>query len=134
VRMMFSGVFARFPGLVIKVPHAGGFLPYQIERFRHAADFRPEPRAKGFSGDPLEVLRTLYFDTVTFSPKTLRYLIDLVGVERLMLGSDYPFEMGDVDPVATVKAAVEPAHLPAVLGGTVARILHLDAACGCGAH
>jgi aminocarboxymuconate-semialdehyde decarboxylase len=134
VRMMFSGVFTRFPRLQIKVPHAGGFLPYQIERFRHAADFRPEPRSKGFAGDPLDVLKSLYFDTVTFSPQTLRYLIDLVGAERLMLGSDYPFEMGEVDPVATVKAAVSPEHQEAVLGGTVQRILCVEPVCGCGAQ
>ena len=132
VRMMFSGVFDRFPKLRIKVPHAGGFLPYQIERFRHAAEFRPEPRSKGFRGDPLDVLRGLYFDTVTFSPMTLRYLIDLVGVERLVLGSDYPFEMGEVDPVATVNAAVAEEHRPAVLGGTVQKMMCLNPSCGCG--
>jgi aminocarboxymuconate-semialdehyde decarboxylase len=134
VRMMFSGVFDRFPSLQIKVPHAGGFLPYQIERFQHAADFRPEPRAKGFKGRPIDVLRKLYFDTITFSPATLRYLIDLVGADRLMLGSDYPFEMGDPDPVGSVNAAVEEPHRPAVLGATVQKIMCLDPACGCGGH
>jgi aminocarboxymuconate-semialdehyde decarboxylase len=118
VRMMFSGVFDRFPGLQIKVPHAGGFLPYQIERFQHAADFRPEPRSKGFRGRPVDVLKRLYYDTITFSPATLRYLIDLVGADRLMLGSDYPFEMGDPDPVGTVMTSVDAAHRPAVLGET----------------
>jgi len=131
VRMMFSGVFTRFPELRLKLPHAGGFLPYQIERFRHAADFRPEPRSQGFDGDPLDVLKQLYFDTVTFSPKTLRYLADLVGPERLLLGSDYPFEMGEVDPVATVKAAFpEETAQRAVLGGTAQRLLCLPD-CGC---
>jgi aminocarboxymuconate-semialdehyde decarboxylase len=131
VRMMFSGVFDRFPNLQIKVPHAGGFLPYQIGRFQHAADFRPEPRSKGFMGRPADVLKRLYYDTITFSPATLRYLIDLVGAERLMLGSDYPFEMGDPDPVASVNAAVEERYRPAVLGGTVQKIMCLDPACGC---
>jgi aminocarboxymuconate-semialdehyde decarboxylase len=132
VRMMFGGVFTRFPDLLLKLPHAGGFLPYQIERFRHAADFRPEPRSKGFSGDPLAILKRLYFDTVTFSPKTLRYLADLVGAERLMLGSDYPFEMGDADPVATVKTAFpEDASQCAVLGGNAQRLLCHGRDCGC---
>jgi aminocarboxymuconate-semialdehyde decarboxylase len=132
VRMMFSGVFTRFPDLLLKLPHAGGFLPYQIERFRHAAEFRPEPRSKGFSGDPLDILKRLYFDTVTFSPKTLRYLADLVGAERLMLGSDYPFEMGEVDPVATVKSAFpDEVAQRAVLGETVQQLLGLDLDCGC---
>jgi aminocarboxymuconate-semialdehyde decarboxylase len=113
------------------VPHAGGFLPYQIERFQHAADFRPEPRSKGFKGRPLDVLKKLYYDTITFSPATLRYLIDLVGAERLMLGSDFPFEMGDPDPVASVSAVVDEPHRSAVLGATVQKIMCLDAACGC---
>jgi len=132
VRMMFSGVFDRFPGLQIKVPHAGGFLPYQIERFQHAADFRPEPRSKGFEGRPVDVLKRLYYDTITFSPATLRYLIDLVGADRLMLGSDYPFEMGDPDPVASVTAAVDEKHCSAVLGDTVTEIMCLRECCGCG--
>jgi aminocarboxymuconate-semialdehyde decarboxylase len=132
VRMMFSGTFTRFPDLRFRLPHAGGFLPFQIERFCHAADFRREPRSKGFSGNPRDVLRRLYYDTVTFDPAPLRYLIDLVGAERLLLGSDFPFEMGDVDPVATVKAAVAPEHQDAVLGGTLQRLLCLEGACGCG--
>jgi aminocarboxymuconate-semialdehyde decarboxylase len=128
---MFSGTFTRFPRLRMRVPHAGGFLPYQIERFTHAADFRPEPRSKGFTGDPRDILRRLYYDTVTFDPAPLRYLIDLVGADRLLLGSDFPFEMGDPDPVATVRAAVAPEHHDKVLGGTLQRLLCLDAACGC---
>jgi aminocarboxymuconate-semialdehyde decarboxylase len=133
VRMMFSGVFTRFPNLRMRLPHAGGFLPFQIERFCHAADFRPEPRAKGFSENPRDVLKRLYYDSVTFDPANLRYLVDLVGPERLLLGSDFPFEMGDVDPVGTVKAAVAPEHQAKVLGGTLQRLLCLDVACGCGA-
>ncbi|HEX5472580.1 MAG TPA: hypothetical protein VFW73_11875, partial [Lacipirellulaceae bacterium] len=73
----------------------------------------------------VDVLKRLYYDTITFSPATLRYLIDLVGADRLMLGSDYPFEMGDPDPVSTVMTVVDAAHRPAVLGETV---MHL---CGC---
>jgi aminocarboxymuconate-semialdehyde decarboxylase len=131
VRMMFAGVFTRFPNLHMRLPHAGGFLPYQIERFHHAADFRPEPRSRGFKGDPLDVLKRLYYDTVTFSPITLRYLADLVGADRLLLGSDFPFEMGDPDPVGTVKAAVAPEDHAKVLGGTLAGLMCLDAACSC---
>jgi aminocarboxymuconate-semialdehyde decarboxylase len=132
VRMMYSGVFDRFPNLLIKVPHAGGFLPYQIERFQHALDYRPEPGARGFRGKPADVLKKLYYDTITFSTPTLRYLIDLVGTDRLMIGSDFPFEMGDPDPVGSVKAAVEEKYQAAVLGGTVQKIMCLNPTCGCG--
>lgn len=130
-RMMLGGVFTRFPDLLVKVPHGGGFLPAVIERLRHAADFRPEPRSKGFSGDPLDVLKRLHFDTLTFSPTTIRALAELVGAERLMLGSDYPFEMGETDPVGVTRAGVAEEHHTAVLGGTVQRILCVDPACGC---
>jgi aminocarboxymuconate-semialdehyde decarboxylase len=131
-RMMFGGVFTRFPDLMVKIPHGGGLLPWLIERFRHAADNRPEPRSKGYKGDPVDVLKQLYFDTLTFKPAALRYLIDIVGTERLMLGSDYPFEMSDPDPLANVRAAVPADQLDAVLGGTAARILCGEAGCGCG--
>jgi aminocarboxymuconate-semialdehyde decarboxylase len=77
------------------------------------------------------VLRRLYYDSVTFSPTNLRYLVDLVGADRLLLGSDFPFEMGDVDPVGTVKAAVAPEHQEMVLGGTLRKLLCLDGTCGC---
>jgi len=131
-RMMLGGVFTRFPPLMVKVPHGGGFLPAVIERLRHAADFRPEPRSKGFRGDPLDVMKRLYYDTLTFSPAALRYLVDLVGADRLMLGSDYPFEMAETDPVGVTKAGVPEHHHDAVLGGTAARILGLNPACGHG--
>lgn len=129
-RMILGGVFTRFPDLMVKVPHGGGFLPAVIERLRHAADFRPEPRSKGYAGDPLEVMKRLYYDTLTFSPGALRYLVELVGAERLMLGSDYPFEMAETDPVGITKAGVPEAQHDAVLGGTAARILCLNPACG----
>lgn len=131
-RMIFSGVFTRYPNLRARFPHAGGALPYQFERIRRAAEVRPEAKAKGYEGDPLDVLKTLYFDTVTSNPPTLRFLADLVGAERLMLGSDYPFDMAERDPVATVTAAIEEKHLPAVLGGTVQKLLCLSPSCGCG--
>jgi aminocarboxymuconate-semialdehyde decarboxylase len=73
----------------------------------------------------------LYYDTITFSPATLRYLIDLVGADRLMLGSDYPFEMGDPDPVGTVMTVVDAAHQPAVLGETA---MHLCGSAISGSH
>jgi aminocarboxymuconate-semialdehyde decarboxylase len=129
-RMILGGVFTRFPDLMVKVPHGGGFLPAVIERLRHAADFRPEPRSKGYTGDPLEVVKRLYYDTLTFSPTALRYLVELVGAERLMLGSDYPFEMAETDPVGVTKAGVPEAYHDAVLGSTAARILCLNPGCG----
>lgn len=131
-RMIFGGVFTRFPRLRARFPHAGGALPYQFARIERAAKVRPEAKAKGFDGDPLAILKSLYFDTVTNNPATIRFLVDMVGADRLMMGSDYPFDMADPDPVATVRAAVPEKHLAAVLGGTVQKLLCLSPACGCG--
>jgi aminocarboxymuconate-semialdehyde decarboxylase len=126
IRLIFGGVLQRFPDLKMNLPHSGGFLPYQIDRFRHAADHRPEPRAKGFKGDVLDTFKKFYFDTVAFNPRPLRYLADVVGADRLVLGSDYPFEMSDPDPVATAKAALPERLHEAVLGGTVQRLMGLN--------
>lgn len=131
-RILFGGVFTRFPNLQVKFPHAGGALPYQFARIERAAEVRPEAKAKGFAGDPLAILKTCWFDTVTNNPPTVRFLADMVGAERLMMGSDYPFDMAERDPVGTVNAAVEPAHREAVLGGTAQRLLCLSPGCGCG--
>jgi aminocarboxymuconate-semialdehyde decarboxylase len=131
-RMIFAGVFTRFPYLRARFPHAGGALPYQFARIQRAAEVRPEAKVHGFQGDPLDVLKRLYFDTVTNNPPTLRFLADLVGSDRLMLGSDYPFDMAEPDPVATVKAAIEAPYLEGVLGGTAQKLLCLSPACGCG--
>lgn len=131
-RMIFGGVFARFPNLRARFPHAGGALPYQFARIERAAQVRPEAKARGFAGDPLEILRRCYFDTVTNNPATLRFLADLVGPERLLMGSDYPFDMADPDPAGTVRAAISGAALDGVLGGTTQKLLCLSPSCGCG--
>ncbi len=53
---------------------------------------------------PLETIKRLYFDTIVHNPQALRFLIDVVGADRVMVGTDYPFEAGDPDPIATVDA------------------------------
>jgi aminocarboxymuconate-semialdehyde decarboxylase len=77
------------------------------------------------STPPTELLRRLFFDTITFNPLTLRYLIDLVGGERVVLGTDAPFDMGDEDPLQTVGAipGLKPEERTAILAGTATRLL-----------
>ena len=79
----------------------------------------------GLAEDPLDVLKRCYFDTVCHSPAALRYLAEVVGARQLLLGSDYPFDMAETDPVGTVKQAFTGADLPPILGGTAARLLGL---------
>ncbi len=125
-RMIFSGTLSRHKRLRIRFPHAGGYLPYQMERVRRVYAVRPEGREGGLDEDPLDILKRCYFDTVTHSPLALRYLAELVGADRLLLGSDYPFDMAETDPVGTVKRAFSGAQLPPILGETAARLLGLD--------
>jgi aminocarboxymuconate-semialdehyde decarboxylase len=101
--LMFSGLLEELPSLKLCVAHGGGFAPYQIGRLEHGHRVRPETRANTQTA-PSELLRGLFFDTLTFNPGALRYLTDLVGAERIALGSDAPFGMGDEDPLATVEA------------------------------
>jgi len=105
-RLIFSGVLDRFPRLRICVGQAGGFLPYVIGRFDHGFAVRRECRR--FLGEaPSGHLRRLYFDTITHSPRVLRLLLDTVGTERVMLGSDFPFDMGAPHPRAVVTAQAD---------------------------
>ncbi len=125
VRLVYGGVIERHPRLKVSFAHGGGLLPYQIGRVQRGYQVRPETRARGLTLDPLDSLRRCYFDTVMNSPKPLAYLADLVGADRLLMGGDYPFEMGDPQPVRTVEQAFVPEDVPRVLGGNAASALGL---------
>jgi len=99
--LMFSGALDELSGLKVLLAHGGGFVPYQIGRFVHGHKVRPETRALTASS-PNELLRRFYFDTITHDPQALRYLVELVGAERIVLGTDSPFDMGDETPRATL--------------------------------
>ncbi|MGH3329276.1 MAG: amidohydrolase family protein [Streptomycetales bacterium] len=103
--LIFGGVLERYPGLRVCVVHGGGFLPYQAGRLDRGYHAKAARTAKRLSRPPSEWVRHLYYDTVVHAPEALTALVGLVGADRVVLGSDYPFEMGDPDPVATVRAA-----------------------------
>jgi aminocarboxymuconate-semialdehyde decarboxylase len=99
--LMFSGALDELAGLKVLLAHGGGFAPYQIGRFVHGHQVRRETRANT-AASPREMLRRFYFDTITHDPQALRYLVELVGAERIVLGTDSPFDMGDETPRATL--------------------------------
>ena len=99
--LMFSGALEELPRLKILLAHGGGFAPYQVGRFVHGHKMRPETRAHTASSAK-DLLKRFYFDTLTHEPQALRYLIDLVGAERIVVGTDSPFDMGDENPRATL--------------------------------
>lgn len=93
-RLIFSGFLDRHPNLKVVLVHAGGFLPYQIGRLDHG--FRVRSEAKGhIENPPSTYLRRFYYDTITHASRPLRFLVDLVGADRVMLGTDIPFDMAD---------------------------------------
>jgi aminocarboxymuconate-semialdehyde decarboxylase len=125
-RLLFSGHLTRFPGMTLVLSHGGGALPYALGRLKRNRVIHPE------YADPAEGFRRLYFDTVLFEPLALRFLCDVVGADKVVLGSDYPFGIGDPDPCGVVdRTALTAAERDAILGGNAARIFHID--CGCGA-
>lgn len=99
--LIFGGVLDRFPDLRVCIAHGGGYFPYYVGRMDHAWHVRPEIRK--LTPEPASAyLKRLWFDTCVFRADTLQTLIELAGVEHVMLGSDYPFDMADGDPLGIV--------------------------------
>jgi aminocarboxymuconate-semialdehyde decarboxylase len=121
--MIFSGFLDRHPRAKIVLSHGGGFLPSYIGRADNCYA-RSEP-CRNMAKPPSEYLKDLYYDTLVYSPENLRYLIDQVGADRLVLGTDYPFPIASQDPVGDALAidGLSDEELEAILSGTAARLL-----------
>lgn len=101
--LIFAGVLDRHPGLKLIAAHGGGYLPTTLGRSDRAWKVRPE--ARGCAAPPSSYLRKIWFDSLIHSPSELRALAEAAGADRVLLGSDYPFDMGSEDPVGEVRAA-----------------------------
>ncbi|WP_227820067.1 amidohydrolase family protein [Agromyces aureus] len=101
--LIFSGVLDRHPTLKLVAAHGGGYLPTAIGRSDHAWRVRPDARACEHL--PSSYLRRIWFDTVVHDEGALRHLLEVAGASQVVLGSDYPFDMGLDDPVAFVRDA-----------------------------
>ena len=126
--LIFGGVLERFPGLRLCIVHGGGYLPFYPARFDHAYDVRPDVRTR-ISRAPSTYLAQLYFDTMVFDPTLLGRLVAAHGDERVLLGTDYPFDMGEADPLGLIARVdgLDDAARARVAGGNAARLLGLDA-------
>ena len=102
-KLMFSGALDQLKDLRFLLAHGGGFLPYQIGRFEHGHTVRPDTAAVTRS-KPLEMFQRFYFDALTHSPQAIRHLLYVVGSERVVIGTDSPFDMGEEDPVGRLEA------------------------------
>ena len=100
--LVFSGVLERHPGAKFCFSHGGGFIPYQTGRLIHGWEVRPEGK-KRLAVSPEASLRRLYFDTILHFDPALEFLIDTFGAAHVLLGSDYPFDMGNFDCVRQIR-------------------------------
>lgn len=100
--LVFGGVLDRHPKLNFILAHGGGFTPYQAARWEHGWAVRPEPK-KNVPTQPKDIARRFYYDTILHSASVLEFMIGHVGADRVLLGSDYPYDMGMMDCVAHVR-------------------------------
>ena len=120
-RLLFSGHFLTYPGMRVILSHGGGALPFMLGRLARNAEIHP-----GQYADPAEGLKLLHFDTVLFDPRALDFLVAKVGAKRLMMGSDYPFPIGDMCPCRVVREArLTEVDTRAILGDNAARLFEL---------
>lgn len=128
--LIFGGVFDRLPGLRTCFAHAGGFGVLGAGRLDHGHEVRPE--ASGIARLPSDYLRGCWFDTITHSPRTLRYIVDVVGPDKVVLGSDYPADMGEPFPVDFIETCTDLTEdeRRAILGANAADLFGLPGGAG----
>jgi aminocarboxymuconate-semialdehyde decarboxylase len=122
--LIFDGVLERHPDLKILAVHGGGYLPAYSGRIDHAWGARSDSHGE-LPHPPTSYLKKIFFDTVVFTPHQLAELVRLFGADRIIMGTDYPFDMAEYDPIGHV-AAVEgfdSATVAALAGGTARKLL-----------
>ena len=125
--LVFGGVMDRHPRLKVCLAHAGGFMPYQAGRWIHGWRVRPEPK-KNIPQEPATIVGRFLYDTIAHSDESLAFLIERAGAARVMLGSDYPYDMAMMDCVAHVRGLkISDADKAAILGNRAEALLSAKA-------
>ena len=124
--LIFGGVLDRHPGLKIIAAHGGGYLPFYTGRSDHGYTVRPEAHTAKHL--PSEYLRRIYFDSLVYSPESLRNLISQVGASQVMMGTDYPFDMGSYHVHELIQTAgnLSDTDQEAIRGANAVRLLGLE--------
>jgi aminocarboxymuconate-semialdehyde decarboxylase len=123
--LIFDGVLERHPNLKILAVHGGGYLPAYSGRIDHAWGARSDCKAD-LPQPPTSYLKKIYFDTVVFTPHQLAELVRLFGADRIIMGTDYPFDMAEYDPIGHVMGAgLDSKQIEAIAGGNAKRLLGL---------
>ena len=124
--LIFDGVMDRYPKLKVVLPHGGGFLAHYWERMNHGWKARPDCRTV-IKKKPTTYLEKFYFDTIVFDPQMLDNMVRRYGADHIVMGTDYPFDMGVEDPVGFVqRAKLSSSQRNQILGGNAARLLKID--------
>jgi aminocarboxymuconate-semialdehyde decarboxylase len=127
-QIIFSGLLDRYPRLKICAAHGGGYLPTYAGRMEHAWLTRTDART--MARPPGSYLRQIWFDSLVYAPAAVRHLIDVVGARQVVVGTDYPYDMGDYGVHALIDgiAGLTEADRAAILGGNLVALLGLDPA------
>ncbi len=121
--LVFGGVMEDHPGLKVVVAHGGGYVPAYCGRMDHAAQARPDCCAH-LKRMPSEYVGRMYFDTIVFDPEQLKYLVAKYGPDHILLGTDYPYDMGENDPIGFIESAgFDPDTVRAIMGANAGRLL-----------
>jgi aminocarboxymuconate-semialdehyde decarboxylase len=124
--LIFDGILQRNPRLKVVLPHAGGYLAHYWARMDHAYRARPDCRTV-IKRAPSSYLRKMYFDTIAFDPAMLRQMVDRYGAKHVLLGTDYPYDMGVDDPLGFIARVprLKGAERVLIEGGNAARLLKI---------
>jgi aminocarboxymuconate-semialdehyde decarboxylase len=126
--LIFSGVLEKLPGLRIAFAHGGGSFPATVGRISHGFQARPDLCAVDNAVDPMDYLKRIYVDSLVHHPAALRYMLDLMGPERIALGTDYPFPLGESRPGELIESvALDTPTRSRLLHGTALEWLALPA-------
>ncbi len=124
--LVYEGVMAKFPGLRVVMAHGGGYFPHYMGRMDRNTANRPDTVRNTGGKTPSAFLRSFYYDSCVYDPKVLRVLIERVGADRLVMGSDYP--VGEKDPVGWLRneCGLAGDELARIAGGNAARLLGMS--------
>ena len=124
-RLIFAGHLKKYPGMKFVLSHGGGGLPFLLGRMQMNYDQNPN------LGNPRESLETCYYDTVVHDVKTLEFVCEMFGPDRVMMGSDYPFSFGDLEPCKIIEESkLADKEKQDILGNVAKRVFHIEN-CSC---
>jgi aminocarboxymuconate-semialdehyde decarboxylase len=126
--LVFAGVFDRFPQLKLCAAHGGGYFPFYVSRFDHGWTVRPE--AHTCRDAPSSYLNRIWFDSLVYSPEQLEFLIRRAGARKIVIGTDYPFDMGVEDPLERLDAVagLSATERAAICGENATQLLNVSSA------